>query len=160
MIFTVAIISPATTGLKAGSVAKVMASSIWLRRSIAALSTTSTPAVSANRLARPVKARSTRTPSPATAAAISAALIFRHVARLEPRHDDLGNAGGLQRGDLGLAPISGALLEHELACGGSNAPAIAALGLVTAATGPNFMPPPARLRLRASWRSRARDLAP
>ena len=40
---------------------------------MASLSTTSTPALSANRLARPVKARSTRTPSPATAAAISAA---------------------------------------------------------------------------------------
>ncbi len=73
MILTVAIISPATTGLKAGSVANVIASSTRLRRSIASLSTTSTPAVSANRLARPVKARSTCTPSPATAAAISAA---------------------------------------------------------------------------------------
>src|SRR5262245_43640069 len=73
MILTVAIISPATTGLNADKVAKVTASSIKFRQSIAVLSTTSTPGLSANRLARPVKARSTRTPSPATAAAISAA---------------------------------------------------------------------------------------
>src|SRR5262245_28406696 len=73
MILTVAIISPATTGLNADKVAKVTASSIKFRQSIAVLSTTSTPGLSASRLARPVKARSTRTPSPATAAAISAA---------------------------------------------------------------------------------------
>ena len=30
-------------------------------------------------------------------------LILRHIARLEPRHHDLGDAGGLQRRDLGLA---------------------------------------------------------
>ena len=73
MIFTVAIISPATTGLKAGNVAKVIDSSTWLRRSTASLSTTRTPGISANKLARPVKARSTCTPPPRTAAAISAA---------------------------------------------------------------------------------------
>ena len=44
MIFTVAIISPSTTGLNAGSVANVIASSTRLSRSMASLSTTSTPA--------------------------------------------------------------------------------------------------------------------
>ncbi len=73
MIFTVAIISPSTTGLKAGSVAIVTASSMRLSRSTASLSSTSTPELSANRLQRPVKARSARTPSPLTAAAMSAA---------------------------------------------------------------------------------------
>ena len=73
MIFTVAIISPATTGLNAGKVAIVTASSMRLSPSMASLSTTSTPALSANRLQRPVKALSARTASPATAAAISAA---------------------------------------------------------------------------------------
>ena len=68
-----AIISPSTTGLNAASVAKVMASSTPLMRSTAARSTTSTPALAANRLARPVKARSTLTPSPATACAMLAA---------------------------------------------------------------------------------------
>src|SRR3981081_2152215 len=108
-----------------------MDSSTWLRRSIASLSTTSTPALSANRLARPVKARSTRTPAPATAAAISGAppppdpppgpraelvlrQVLRHVAGLDPRHHDLGNAGSLQGGDLRLAD-QGAFLQNEAA---------------------------------------------
>ncbi len=38
--------------------------------------------------------------------------VLRDVARLEPRHHDLGDAGGLERGDLGLAD-QGALLEHQ-----------------------------------------------
>ena len=40
--------------------------------------------------------------------------VLRHVARLDPRHHDLGDAGGLERCDLGLAD-RGALLEHEAA---------------------------------------------
>ncbi len=75
MILTVAIISPSTTGLNAGSVAKVIASSMRLSWSMASRSTTSTPGASANRLERPVKARSTWTPGPATARAISAAAL-------------------------------------------------------------------------------------
>jgi hypothetical protein len=43
MIFTVPIISPSTTGLKAGRVATVIASWTALMRSMPALSTTSTP---------------------------------------------------------------------------------------------------------------------
>jgi hypothetical protein len=73
MIFTVAIISPSTTGLNAGSVASVTASSMRLRPLIVSPSTTRTPAVSANKLHRPVKARSARTSGPAMAAAMSAA---------------------------------------------------------------------------------------
>src|SRR3954466_13238007 len=93
-----------------------MSGSMSFSASTPSLSTTSTPALSANRLARPVKARSTCTPSPATAAAISAAPpppppppprpnlgarhILGHVARLQPRHHDLRHFGGFQRGDL------------------------------------------------------------
>ena len=73
MIFTVAIISPATTGLKAGSVANVIASSMRLSRSIGVLVDHQHAGALGEQIARPVKARSTCTPSPATAAAISAA---------------------------------------------------------------------------------------
>ena len=62
---TVPIISPSTTALKAGNVAKVIASSIRLRRSTIVRFTTRIPDCEANKLARPVKARSTITPSPA-----------------------------------------------------------------------------------------------
>src|SRR4029077_18237568 len=92
---------------------------------MASLSTTSTPADSANRLARPVKARSTRTPSPATAVAMSAAATssgtsagsrrgtpLLPASRPEPRHHDLGDARRRQRRDLGLADER-ALLEHR-----------------------------------------------
>src|SRR5262249_4336858 len=40
--------------------------------------------------------------------------VLRHVAGLDPRHDDLGDAGGLKRGDLGLAD-QGAFLQDEAA---------------------------------------------
>ena len=74
MIFTVAIISPSTTGLNAGSVAIVTASSMRLRPVDGILvDHQHAGAFRANRLQRPVKALSARTPSPATAAAISAA---------------------------------------------------------------------------------------
>ena len=67
MILTVATICRGSTIAKAGNVASVMASSIRLSRSIRLRSNTSRPRVSANRLARPVKAGAAATPSPATA---------------------------------------------------------------------------------------------
>ena len=113
MSLTVAIISPSTTGLKAASVAKVMASSTPLMRSTAARSTTSTPACAANRLARPVKARSTLTPSPATACAMLAAATSSETSPvLQPHHDDFLDAGLVERLDLGGAD-RGALLQHQ-----------------------------------------------
>src|SRR5262249_48737053 len=96
---------------------------------MASLSTTRIPAGCANKLARPVKARSTWTPSPGTALAISAAatapemspgasrattasavICFAHrgggavlgnVAALQPSDPNLVDAGGLQSGGLG-----------------------------------------------------------
>src|ERR1700682_1761646 len=114
MSLTVAIISPSTTGLKAASVANVMASSTPLMRSTAARSTTSTPALAANRLARPVKARSTLTPSPATACAMLAAAEASGTspAPVGPPHDDCLRPGAGQRLDFSGAD-RGALLEHQ-----------------------------------------------
>src|SRR5262249_59063650 len=40
--------------------------------------------------------------------------VLRHVAGLDPRHDDLGDAGGLKRGYFGLAD-QGAFLQDEAA---------------------------------------------
>ena len=86
-----------------------------LSASTASLSTTSTPAVSANRLQRPVKARSARTPSPCYGRRdFGGGLIFRDVARLKPRDDDFLHAGGLERGDF-RRPDQRALLQHEIA---------------------------------------------
>ena len=115
MIFTVAIILPATTGAKPASVASVMSGSTSLKRSTPALSTTTTPALSANRLARPVKARSTvHAVAGHGCRKLGGSGVFRHVARLQPRHCDRGDAGCRQRRDLGIAD-HGALLEHEAA---------------------------------------------
>ena len=55
----------------------------------------------ANRLARPVKARSTCTPSPATACGdLGRGHVLGNIARLEPRHHDVPDAGGLERSGL------------------------------------------------------------
>ena len=113
MIFTVAIILPATTGAKAASVASVMSASTSLRRSTPAVSTTTMPALSANRLARPVKARSTRTPAPATAAASSAAATSSaHVAGLEPRHHDRPTPAAFSAA-ISASPTTRALAENQ-----------------------------------------------
>ena len=92
----------------------------------------------ANRLARPVKARSTCTPSPGDGLGdLGRGLVLGHVARLEPRHHDVLDAGGLQRRDLG---------RRRSACP-SSAPARPGGWSArrwrprppAAATGPNFM---------------------
>ena len=73
------------------------------------------PALSANRLARPVKARSTRhAVAGHRGRELRGGGVFRHVARLQPRHRDRGDAGGLERRDLGVAD-HGALAENESA---------------------------------------------
>src|SRR3977135_3002250 len=102
MIWTVAIISPATTGWNAGSVAKVIASSIRLRRSIAPLSTTSTPALSANRLARPGEARASCAP------AHPAGALGKRVARAGEGAGDVDALARDRRRDLGR----GCVLRH------------------------------------------------
>ena len=95
MIFTVAIISPSTTGLKAASVASVTASSMRLRRSIAVrvdhqhaggcgeqIAAAGEGAVEPHPLARH------------RLGDLGGGLILRDVARLELRHHHLGDAGG------------------------------------------------------------------
>jgi hypothetical protein len=45
---------------------------------------------------------------------IGGGLVLRHIAGLQPRHDDLLDAGGVERGDM-RRPDQRALLEHEIA---------------------------------------------
>ena len=156
MIFTVAIISPATTGLKAGSVAKVIASSTRLSRSTASLSTTRTPGACANRLARPVKARSTCTPSPATALAISAAATSSETSPGSSRATTMSlMPAASQRRDFGGADQR-ALLEHQRAL--PDGVHCSRAERILGATAPNFMTPPCTIgaaRRSASSRSRS-----
>src|ERR1700730_4780971 len=90
-----------------------MASSTPLIRSTVPRSTTSTPALAANRLARPVKARSTWMPLPATACAMLAAATSSETApsSSRPPHNLLP-PGAVQPLDFAGAD-RGALLEHQ-----------------------------------------------
>ena len=140
MIFTVAIISPSTTGLNAGSVASVTASSMRLSRSIASLSSTSTPGRFGEQIAAPGEgAVGAHALALDGRGDIGGGLILRHVAGFQPRHHDFLDARRLQRGHF-RRPDQRALLEHEIALadrmhrGGAER--------IAGATGPNFMPPP------------------
>ena len=62
-----------------------------------------------------MKARSARAPSPFHSDSdVGGSLVLRDIARLQPRHHDFLDAGGLERGDFRRADQR-ALLEHELA---------------------------------------------
>ena len=136
---TVAIISPSTTGLNAASVANVIASSTPLMRSTAARSTTSTPACAANRLARPVKARSTLTPSPATACAMLAAATSSETSPSSSRTTTISLTPALSSASTSPGPIVVPFFSTSdpwrRVC--TVTPPIASAGLA----GPNFMLP-------------------
>ena len=137
MIFTVPIISPATTGLKAGSVAKVTASSIRLSASIASLSTTRTPALSANRLHRPVNARSIVTPSPPKAAAMRAAASSSPMSPVSMRATTTSAIPAAFIASISRAPMTVPFLSTKLPCRiecTAVAPSASAMG-----TAPNLM---------------------
>ncbi len=115
MILTVAIISPSTTGLNAGSVAKVIASSTRLSRSMASRSTTSTPGVFRKQVgAAGERALDMDTRPRHGLGDLGRGLVLRDVARLEPRHDDVLDPGRFQRRNL-RRPDQRALLQHERA---------------------------------------------
>ena len=118
----------------------MIASSTRLRRSTASLSTTSTPAVSAKRLARPVKARSTWTPSPVIAAAISAAATSSETSPGSSRATTMSLIPAASSAAASTGPISVPFLSTNvpwrIVC--TAVAPIASCG----ATGPNFMTRP------------------
>ena len=111
----------------------------------------------ANRLARPVKARSTCTPSPRDRRGdLGRRGVFGDVAGLEPRHDEVLDAGGFERRDLGGADQR-AFFEHQRALADGvhgGARRRASFG----ATAPNFMTRPPRRRARPAASSRSRSV--
>ena len=137
MIFTVPIISPATTGLNAGNVAKVIASSMRLIASIASLSTTSMPALAANRLQRPVKARSVSTASPPKAAAMRAAASSSPTSPASMRATTTSAIPAAFSASISAAPITVPFFRTKPPCRmecTAVAPSACAIG-----TAPNFM---------------------
>ena len=116
IIFTVAIISPATDRL----VGRQRRHGDRFVDAIEAVDgrpcrPPARPAPCANRLARPVKARSTCTPSPATAAAISAAATSSETSPASSRATTMSlMPAASQRRGLGRADQR-ALLEHQRA---------------------------------------------
>ncbi len=91
MIFTVAIILPGFHRREGGQRRERDRRIDIVQRIDAALSTTSTPALSANRLARPVNARSMHALARDGGGDAGRGGILGHIARFEPRDDDLGN---------------------------------------------------------------------
>ena len=115
MIFTVAIISPSTTGLNAGSVANVIASSTRLSRSMASLLDHQHAGRFREQIGAAGEGAVDMHALPRHGLGdLGRGLVLRDVARLEPRHHDLLDAGRLQRRDL-RGPDQRALLEHERA---------------------------------------------
>ena len=106
---------------------------------MASLSTTSTPALSANRLARPVKARSTRTPAPATAAAISPAAASSDTSPGSIRATTISAMPAACRAAISGLPIRVPFFNTRplwrIECT-ATPPSACATG-----TAPNFMPP-------------------
>ena len=69
---------------------------------MASLSTTSTPARLGKQIAAAGEGAVGAQPSPGNRCGdIGGGLVLGHIARLEPRHHDLLDAGRLERGDLG-----------------------------------------------------------
>ena len=110
--------------------------------------------VCANRLARPVKARSTCTPSPATASAISAAATSSETSPGSSRATTISLMPAASSAATSAGADQRALLEHQAALadgmhrGGADAPPCGG-------TGPNFMTPPPQALAPAPARSRA-----
>ena len=128
-----------------------LASSTPLMRSTAVRSTTSTPACAANRLARPVKARSTLTPSPATACAMLAAATSSETSPSSSRTTTISFTPALFSASTSAGPIVVPFLSTSDPCRNvcTVTPPIASAGLA----GPNFMPPePSQLLSAAAVR--------
>ena len=119
-------------------------------------STTSTPACSANRLARPVKARSTCTPSPATAAAISAAATSSETSPGSSRATTISDTLAASSAAISRLADQRALLEHHAALA-DRMHRDRAFGL--ARRDGAELHRASRLRAHSSARSRLRDLA-
>ncbi len=136
-ILTVAIISPVTTALNAGSVANVIASSTRLMLSTASRPTISTPGCAANRFDRPVKARSTSTPSPAMARAMSPAATSSETSPSSSRTTTISLTPALLSASTSAEPIVVPFFSTSdpwrRVC--TVTPPIASAGLA----GPNFM---------------------
>ena len=115
MIFTVAIISPSTTGLNAGSVANVIASSMRLSAVDRLLVDHQHAGLVGEQVGAAGEGAIDMHPLPRHRLGdLGRGLVLGDVARLEPRHHDVLDAGRLQRRDL-RRPDQRALLEHERA---------------------------------------------
>ncbi len=113
MIFTVAIISPATTGLNAGERREGDRFVDQVERIDRGL----VDHENAGNLGKQVGASGEGAIDPHPLARdrrgdVAGRGVLRHVAGLEPRHHDLGDARGLQRVNMGAADHR-ALLEHQ-----------------------------------------------